>query len=52
MKESAAPEPGKGPEDERTGLPLFRTWGGVYLLVVGTFIVWVVLLNLLTRMFS
>jgi len=52
MKESAPPELQRLPEEEETGVPLVRTWPGVYLVVVGTFILWVVLLNLLTRMFS
>ena len=39
-------------EDEKTGLPWPRTWPGVYLFVVGVFIVWVVLLTALTMMFS
>ena len=52
MKPSAPPELERVPEEERTGLPLLRTWRGVYLFVFGTFILWVVLLNLLTRMFS
>ena len=52
MKDSPPPEPAHQPDDETTGLPLLRTWRGVYLFVFGTFILWVVLLNLLTRMFS
>jgi hypothetical protein len=59
MKPPAAPEstrpPGAGgaaAESADTGLPWPRTWRGVYLLVLGCFIVWVGLLTLLTRMFS
>lgn len=52
MKHSAPPDPEHVTEDEGTGLPWLRTWRGVYLFVLGTFILWVVLLNLLTRMFS
>jgi hypothetical protein len=40
------------PETEKTGLPVFRTWKGVYLLVVGSFVLWVALLIVLTKMFS
>jgi hypothetical protein len=38
--------------DERTGLPGFRTWHRVYLLVAASFILWVVLLRLLTVLFA
>jgi hypothetical protein len=40
------------PDDESTGLPGLRTWRGVYLFVLGVFVVWVALLAMLTRMFS
>jgi hypothetical protein len=39
-------------EAEPTGLPWFRTWRGVYLFVIGSFVVWVALLFALTRIFS
>jgi hypothetical protein len=39
-------------EDEKTGLPWPRTWPGVYALVVGVFLAWIVLLTTLTMMFS
>jgi len=35
-----------------TGLPLFRTWRGVYVFVFGCFILWVVLLLALTALYS
>jgi hypothetical protein len=38
--------------DEPTGLPWFRTWRGVYVFVFGCFVLWVVLLFALTRIFS
>jgi hypothetical protein len=44
-------EPPAG-EDETTGLPWFRTWRGVYIFVLVTFILWVVLLLALTLSFS
>ena len=37
-------EPGPGRESEATGLPGFDTWRGVYLVVLGGFVLWVVLL--------
>ena len=39
-------------EDEGTGLPLVRTWRGVYLLVLAIFVVWVLLLTALSRAFT
>ena len=38
--------------DAQTGLPGLRTWRGVYLFVLGTFIAWTVLLVVLSRMYS
>jgi hypothetical protein len=38
--------------DDATGLPWPRTWRGVYLLVLGCFVMWVVLLVALERVFS
>ena len=40
------------PDDESTGLPGLHTWRGVYLFVLGVFVVWVGLLAVLTRMYS
>ena len=39
-------------EDEVTGVPVLRTWRGVYLFVFGCFILWVVLLLVMTVSFS
>ncbi len=39
-------------ESESTGLPWLRTWAGVYLLVIGCFVVCVALLVALTKIFS
>ena len=39
-------------EDDATGLPWPRTWPAVYVLVMGSFVLWVVLLYALTAMFS
>jgi hypothetical protein len=36
----------------QSGLPLFRSWQSVYLLVLGSFAVWVGLLILLTELYS
>lgn len=41
-----------GSQDETTGLPWFRTWRGVYVFVLVTFILWVVLLLALTMSYS
>lgn len=40
------------PSDETTGLPVLRTWRGVYAFVLITFAVWILLLLLLTKAFS
>jgi hypothetical protein len=37
---------------EETGLPGLRTWRGVYLVVFGLFVLWVVLLAALEKFFS
>ena len=47
-KDPSPPEP----DDEITGLPGFRTWRGVYLLVLGTFILVVIALTLFSRAFA
>ena len=39
-------------EGSETGLPGFRTWRGVYLLVLGVLVIWIGLLAALTRMYS
>ena len=39
-------------EDEVTGVPWLRSWRGVYALVFGCFILWVLLLLALTVSFS
>jgi hypothetical protein len=38
--------------DEATGLPGFRTWRGVYVLVLASFVLWVLLLLVLTTSYS
>ena len=40
------------PPEDSTGLPWPRTWTGVYLFVMGCFVMWVVLLVVLERVFS
>ena len=52
MPEHREPPGVAGTEEEATGLPWFRSWRGVYLLVMGSFLLWVGLLGWLTRMFS
>ncbi len=39
-------------DGESTGLPFFRNWRGVYGMVTVSFIVWVILLLALARIFS
>ena len=56
MKSPAGDSPSVDPSavggDEATGLPGFRTWRGVYVLVLASFILWVVLLLVLTMSYS
>ena len=40
------------PGDDTTGLPGLQTWRGVYLFVFGMFVVYVVLLTILSRVFA
>jgi hypothetical protein len=51
MKRSA-PVKSVAPEDDNTGLPWLPTWNGVYLVVILSFVLWVVLLIVLTDFFS
>jgi hypothetical protein len=47
--------PAKAPTDGGDGIPgvpLIRTWTGVYIFVLGSFLLWVALLTVLTRTFS
>ena len=44
--------PESKPSDESTGLPVLRTWRGVYAFVLIIFAVWIALLIALTRAFS
>jgi hypothetical protein len=45
-----APQP--DPESEATGLPAVPSWRGVYLAVTGVFILYVVLLTTLMKVYS
>jgi hypothetical protein len=38
--------------EQITGLPLIRTWRGVYIAVLAIFITWVLLLTALSRAFT
>lgn len=40
------------PESADTGLPLFRTWRGIYILVLGCFVGFVIVLAIFTSVFS
>jgi hypothetical protein len=46
------PDPQRGADDETTDLPWLRTWPAVYAFVLGSFVVWIVLLTTLSRAFS
>jgi hypothetical protein len=46
------PTPPSPIDDDQTSLPGLPTWPKVYLLVAGSFILWVVLLLVLTKMYS
>ena len=41
-----------GESDGATGLPWPQTWGGVYVFILGCFILFVILLAVLTRAYS
>jgi hypothetical protein len=51
MKEPSATDQ-SARESEETGLPWPKTWKSVYLVVVGSFVVWVALLIALTNFAS
>jgi hypothetical protein len=56
MKSAPTPDPADRPpapvDDAVTGVPLFHTWRGVYLFVLGCLAAWVLGLLALSRMFS
>jgi hypothetical protein len=39
-------------DDDSTELPVLKSWPAVYGFVLGTFVVWIVLLTALSRAFS
>ena len=39
-------------DDDATGLPGIRRWRSVYLIVAGIFVTWVILLTVLTKLYS
>jgi len=47
-----APEISGGPESEPPGLPWFRTWRGVYVFVLASFVFYVILFAAFSRVFS
>jgi hypothetical protein len=51
MKPTGATEP-SARESNATGLPWPRTWPGVYLVVLGSFLLWIALLVALTDFFA
>ncbi len=40
------------PEEEAPGVPVFRTWRGVYLFVFGCFVAMVIALTVFTRFYA
>jgi hypothetical protein len=40
------------PQDQRPGVPGFRTWRGVYLFVLATFVAVVILLAIFSRVYA
>jgi hypothetical protein len=51
MKKSDATEP-SAREAEKTGVPVFRSWRGIYIFVFAFFVLVVVLLTLFSRCFA
>ncbi len=51
MKPAPVVEP-SAPENETPGLPGLRTWRGVYVFVLACFVCYLVMLALLSRVFS
>jgi hypothetical protein len=49
---TSMPEQPPAIDDQVTGLPLLHTWRAVYIFVAIVFVVWVVLLSTLQRMYS
>ena len=47
MKDETEQQP-----DDNPGLPDLRSWKAIYLIVFGTFLLWVALLTALTHFFS
>ena len=45
-------DPAADPESQSTGLPGLRSWRTVYLIVVGIFALWILLLAALSRAFQ
>jgi hypothetical protein len=50
--ESSSNLPASGDESEPPALPWFQTWRGVYVFVVACFVLYIVLLTVLSRAFS
>ena len=50
-REGRVPPAAAAGEREDTGLPFLPTWRGVYVFVIGSFVLWVVLLFLLSVAF-
>jgi hypothetical protein len=48
----SVPDPQSSLDDDLTDLPVLSTWPWVYTFVLGSFVVWVILLTALSRAFS
>jgi hypothetical protein len=52
QRQEALGERGGTIQDETTGVPGFRTWTGIYWFVLGSLVLWIALLALLTNALS
>jgi hypothetical protein len=52
MKNENAEQQSVSEFEESTGLPWPKTWKGVYLFVVGSFVLWLLLLYALTEFYK
>ncbi len=52
MAAPAPTPPPAAPDDSAVGLPVLRTWRGVYCLVLAAFALWIFALTLLPRLCS
>jgi hypothetical protein len=48
----STPPSSSPPDDDAPGVPLFRTWRGVYLFVLASFVAVVIALTVFTRVYA